>query len=223
MRILAALLALMLALPAAAVQFEVRVGNERITLDTPPGYGDTSSLYSPRMQDLADSMTSASNRVLLFAISDLDLRRFMTGDKLELRRYMMAATPRGMERFKVNEEQFKAFVTSSLRDLGPVAPKEGDLLKYLEKQTPGKANLLAELKKEPTLVSILQATRLPDEGGLFGFFPKIQYVAATTTLLLLRGKAIQLAVYTVLESARDLDWITVVTEQWIHELQRLNK
>ena len=223
MRLVALFLMLALALPAAAVPFDVRIGEERVTLDAPPGFGDTAFLSSPRMQELAEGMTSASNRVLLFAISDLDLRRFMTGDKLDLRRYMMAATPRGMERFKVTEEQFKAFVANSLHNLGPVAPQGTDLLKYLEKQPQGKANLLAELRKEPTLVSILQGTRLPDEGGFFGMWARTQYVLATTTLFLLRGKAVQLAVYTVLESHRDLEWITVITEQWIQELQRLNR
>ncbi len=222
MRIVVILLMLALALPAAAVPFEVRVGETRLTLDAPPGFGDTAFLTSPRMQELAESMTSASNRVLLFAISDLDLRRFMTGDKLDLRRYMMAATPRGLERFKVSEDQFKVFVANSLHNLGPVAP-QGDFMKYLEKQPPGKASLLAELRKEPTMVSILQGTRMPDEGGFFGLWAKTQYVLATTTLFLLRGKAVQAAVYSVFESPNDVEWIAVVTEQWIQELIRINR
>jgi hypothetical protein len=220
--LLGALLAFALAAPAAAQPITVTIGGERLTLESPPGFGDTAFLSSPRLQELAESLTSASNRVLLFSIPDIDLRRFMIGDKIDLRRYMMVATPRGLERVRVTEEQFRAFVSSSLRDLGPPA-KDKDFLKYLQSQTPGRPVLLAELKQGPNLVSIMRGTRLPDEGGFFGFFPKVQYILTTTTLFLLRGKALQLAVYSVFESPEDAEWIAVVTERWIEELQRINK
>ena len=70
-------------------------------LDAPPGFADTGFTGSPRLLELAEGLTSASNRILLFAISDADLRRFTIGDPLELRRYMLAATPKGMERDSV--------------------------------------------------------------------------------------------------------------------------
>ena len=52
MRILAALLAVF-ALDCAAAPFAVRLGIEKLALDTPPGFSDTSNLASPRLQDLA--------------------------------------------------------------------------------------------------------------------------------------------------------------------------
>src|ERR1700741_1638638 len=79
-----------------AAPFAVQVGEARIGLDAPPGFADTGFTGSPRLQELGESLTSASNRVLLFAVSDADLRRFTLGDPLELRRYMVAVTPRGM-------------------------------------------------------------------------------------------------------------------------------
>ena len=53
-------------------------------LDTPPGFTDTTELASPRLQDAAESLTPASNRILLFALTDADLRRFTLGDPLDM-------------------------------------------------------------------------------------------------------------------------------------------
>jgi hypothetical protein len=224
-RLASVLLATLIAvLPAAgaAAPFIVPLGQERITLDAPPGFSDTTFLSSPRLQELAESLTSASNRILVFAMTDADLRRFMAGDRPDLRRYVAVATPRGLERERVNESQFRAFVADSLRELGtPAVLKTADFQKFLETQPVGKANLLAELKNQPNMVSILQGARLPNEGGLFNNRPV--YVLATTTLFLLRGKALQLAVYSGYESPGDVEWITSITERWVEELQRLNR
>src|SRR5436190_8908424 len=112
--LLACLLAA-LALDCAAVPFSVRIGLERINLDTPPGFSDTSDLASPRLQDLAATLTSASNRVVIFALSDADVRKFTNGDPIEARRYAVAVTPKGLERLRVNAEQFNTLVADSLR------------------------------------------------------------------------------------------------------------
>lgn len=217
MRLLAVLLAVM-SLQCAAAPFAVRLGLERVVLDAPPGFSDTTQLASPRLNELAESLTSASNRILLFAVTDADLRRFTNGDPLELRRYMIVVTPGGLERERVDPKLFANFVGDSLRELG-APPKTDDYRKYLETRPPGRANLLAELRREPALVSVLQGARLSPQGG---FSEKPQYLLSTTTLLLLGGKALNLAVYTAYESAADLDWIRFATERWVQELQRLN-
>jgi hypothetical protein len=203
---------------AAAAPFAVRLGLERVVLDAPFGFSDTTELASPRLNELAESLTSASNRILLFAIADTDLRSFTVGERLELRRYMIAVTPKGLERERVSAALFSAFVHDSLRELGAAAP-QGDLRGYLDSQPHGKASLIAELRKEPEIVSVLQGTRLPSTTG-WGEEPK--YLLSTTTLLLVRGKALNVAVYTGYEGAADLEWIRFVTARWIEELRRLN-
>jgi hypothetical protein len=40
--------------------------------------------------------------------------------------------------------------------------------------------------------------------------------------MLLRGKALSLAVYGAYDSPADLDWIRAITARWIDDLQRLN-
>lgn len=219
-RIFASLLAA-LALNCAAAPFAAQLGPERIVLDAPPGFSDTGFLASPRLQELAESLTPASNRILLFAIPDADLRRFMAGDRLELRRYLIAVTPRGLERARVSEPQFAAFVRDSLRELGQAAGT-ADIIRFLERQPPGQPNLLGELRREPGLVSVLQGTRLPPQGGFGGWLAKQQYLIASTTLLLVRGKALQLSAYTEFDGPADMEWLRFITQRWADELQRLN-
>jgi hypothetical protein len=219
-RRLLATLVLAAALPAAAAPFAVQLGAERVVLDAPLGFADTGNLASPRLQEVAEALTSASYRILLFAIADEDLRRFMTGDRLEMRRYMIVATPRALERERVTERQFEVLVLNSLPGAGPaVAP--ADAKKHLDGQPHGATNSLAELQRGPGVVSLLQGTRLPSQGGGWREAPA-KYLLSTSTLLLVRGKALQLAVYTAFDTPADMSWASAVTRQWIDDLLRLN-
>ena len=220
-RILACLLAAF-SLHCAAAPFAVRLGIERIVLDTPPGFTNTTDVASPRLQDLADTLTSASNRILIFALSDSDVRRFTQGEMLDARRYMIAVTPKGLEHERVTPGQLSTYIADSLQDLGkPVVAK--DIVKFLAGQPIGKAHLVAELKREPAMVSVLQATRHPELPGR-GFFDSStpQYLFFTTTIFLVRGKAIQLAVFTLYDGPADVEWLKTITLRWQDELQRLN-
>jgi len=210
---------LLAAAPAWAAPFAVPIGTARIGLDAPAGFADTGFTGSPRLREIAESLTSASNRILLFALSDGDLRSFMQGDRPELRRFMIAVTPRALEDQSVTARQFDAFVGEALRGFGATPPPGGDVLKYLDAQPRGKAALLGELRRDTTVVSVLQGTRLPDRPG---FGAKPEYLLSTTTLLNLRGKALSISVYSSYDSAGDLGWIKLVTARWIADLERLN-
>jgi hypothetical protein len=218
MRALAAFLAA-LSLDCAAAPFAVRLGGDRLVLDSPPGFSDTMNLASPRLNELAESLTDASNRILMFAIPDADLRNFMNGERMELRRYMVAVTPGRVERERVDPQLFAVLVADSLRGLGQPAGT-ADFAKHLDAQPPGRASLLAELRKEPEVVSILQGTRLPPQGR---FMEKPRYLLSTATLLLVRGKALNLSVYTRYDDPADLEWIGFTTRRWVDELLRLNE
>jgi hypothetical protein len=213
---LAALLFTFLSLSVSAAPFAVQVGEARIGLDTPPGFADTAFTGSPRLQELAESLTSASNRVLLFAISDADLRRFTLGDQLELRRYMVAVSSRATERETMSPGAFKSLSAELLRELGELPPG-GDYQKHLEARPPGTVSPLAELRKEADAVSVLQGAR--SKGG---FFERSKYLLSSTSLVLLRGKPLTLSVYTQYDDPADLEWIRVTTTRWIDELKRLN-
>jgi hypothetical protein len=201
---------------ALAAPFAVQVGETKIGLDAPPGFADTTATGSPRLQELGEATTSASNRVLLFAVSDADMRRFTLGDPLELRRYMVAVTARAMERERMSESAFRALAGDLLRELGqpPAAP---DYQKYLESRPAGTASTLAELRKEPDAVAVLQGTR--SKGS---FFERSKYALSSTSVVLLRGKALTLSVFTQYDEPGDLEWIRVTTARWIDELKRLN-
>jgi hypothetical protein len=217
MRIFAVLLAA-IALECAAAPFAVQVGDMRLGLDAPPGFADTAFTGSPRLQDLGESLTSASNRILLFAISDADLRAFMAGDRGEMKRYMLIAIPKGSEQDSLSTGAFAKLAGGSLRDLGAPPPAGTEYPRYLDTQPPGRSALLAELAREPTVMSILQGSRLPPQRRN----EPPTYVLSTTTLLLLRGKALNLAVYSAYETDLDVEWIRTVTARWIDEIKRLN-
>ena len=46
---------------------------------------------------------------------------------------------------------------------------------------------------------------------------------ASDTLVLVRGKALRLSVYTLYNGPEDAEWLRVTTQRWMEELQRLNR
>ena len=217
MRILACLL--LCASSALAAPFAVQVGEARLALDAPPGFADVQATGSPRLFELAEALTSPSNRILLFALEDADVRRFSVGDSLELRRYVIAVTPKSLEEARTTLAAFHALVADSVRELGPPAPPSADVRQYLDAQPRGRPGLIAELRKDQDVTAVLQGARLPDA-------PRSRdaprYLLSTMTLMLVRGKPLNLAIYTSFAGDADLEWIRGTTLRWIDELQRLN-
>jgi hypothetical protein len=196
-RVLAAL-SLVLSMKCLAAPFAVQVGDTRIALDTPIGFADSSFTGSPRLQELAESQTSPSNKVLVFAISDGDLRRFMTGDTPDFRRYMVVVTPRALEHERMSPAAF--------RELAEAARREAARSEF------------SELRNDPEVYSAQMRAVLPParRGG------EPQEVLVTRSIMHVRGKALDLSIYSVHESPADLEWIRFTTTRWIEDLQRLN-
>ena len=210
--------AALFAVPAFAAPFAVQLGEARIGLDAPPGFADTSFTGSPRLQELAESLTSPSNRILLFAISDGDLRKFTLGDPPEFRRYMIAVTPKELERERINAQRFGEFAGAALRELGERVPAGKSFAEYFDQQSPGKPSVLAELRRDAEVVSVLVGARVPPPPRA----QKQQYLLSTMTLVLVRGKVLTLSVFSPYESPADPDWIRGITARWIDDLQRFN-
>ncbi|HEX7053804.1 MAG TPA: hypothetical protein VF211_07710 [Burkholderiales bacterium] len=203
---------------ACAAPFAVRIGEMRIALDAPPGFSDTQFTGSPRLNDIAASLTSASNRILLFALEDADLRRFTLGDPIELRRYLLIATPRAMEMQSLSLNAFAALVAASLPQEGGPGAAPQDLKAYFDAQPPGRLNAIGTLKSDPERASMLFGTRLPPSRDE----EPTRYLVSSRTLLLMRGKPLDILVFSRYERPADLEWVRGATERWIEELRRLN-
>lgn len=210
------------ALNCAAAPAPATIGNDRFVLDAPPGFSDALPLSSPRIQDLAESITSASDRVLLFALTDGDLRMFMVGDRPDFRRYMVISTPTRLERERVDRELFALNVNDAMRDMGKPAPTE-DFVKHLNSQPEGRPALLTELKREPEQVSVMLGARILAKPATTFKDPEYRYIVSTHTMLLLRGKMLVLVIFSNFESGHDVDWIRYTTQRWVDDLVRLNR
>lgn len=227
MRRLIAVLMLVLCARAGAAPFAVMLGGERLVVDTVPGFSDVIPLGSPRLHELAESLTSASNRILLFGLTDGDIRKFTQGDRADLRRYMILVTPGHLEHQRVTQEQFKLLIDDAQRDTGkPPAPPDYRI--YLDTQPRGLPTAIVALPSTDRIYSVLLGTRLPDQeptgwAHIWSNKPILpQYVLSSSTLMLLRGKALKLSVYTGYDGPPDVEWIRFVTARWIETLQRLN-
>ena len=217
-RSLAVLLLALLSAGGWAAPFVVQVGDSRLALDAPPGFSDVQATGSPRLLELGEALTSASNKILLFALEDSDVRRFTVGDSPELRRYAIIFTSRELQTARVTMAAFRAMVADATRDLGSAPDPKLELRKYLDAEPRG-PKFVAELRKDQDVMSIMQGARLPDPPRSKS---EPRYLLSSRTLLLIRGKVLNLALYTSQNSQEDVDWLRAATLRWIEELQQLN-
>jgi hypothetical protein len=131
---------------------------------------------------------------------------------------MIAVTPKELERERVNAQRFDQFALAVLRELGEQVPAGKGFTEHFDQQPAGKPSLLAELRRDAEVVSVLSGARVQPQSRP----QKPQYVLSSTSLMLLRGKLLSLEVYGAYESPADLEWIRAITVRWIDELQRLN-
>ena len=215
---------LSLCVAAGAAPFGVLLGPDRIVLDTPPGFADTAGFGSPRLTELAENLAEASSRVLVFALSDADARRFASGDSLELKRYLLAVTPRAKERDRMSLAEFGKMVEEIERNFDPAFASPADYRIDLQRRPAGQSHLLAKLRREPHLVSLLHGTMVPQPPPSIWREDKPPvFKLSTTTLALIGGRAVYVSAFSTYDSPADVFWIRGITENWVEELRRLNK
>jgi hypothetical protein len=206
---------------AHAAPFGVQLGLDRLALDTPAGFSDTAGFGSPRLTEIAETLADASNRVLIFALADADARRFSAGDSLELRRYLLAVTPRATERDRMTAAQFAVLVQGAGRTLGTPPAAGTDIMKYLRERTPEQAHLLEELRRDPQVLSVMQGTMVPQPARWIDKPPLFK--VSSMTLALVGGKALYLSAFSAYDGPADIAWVKTIAERWVEDLQRLNK
>lgn len=214
---------LLLSSAAGAAPFSVQLGSDRVTLDTPPGFSETAAYGSPRLTEIAENLAEASSRVLAFALSDADARRFSVGDSLQLRNYLLAVTPRSKERERMDAAQYATLVEESGRNLG--IPPQGvtDFKKYLEGRPPGQPHLLADFRRDAQVITLLYGTMIPQPQAWWAADKPPLFKISTLTLMNIGGHAVYLYAFSGYDTPGDVNWIKAISETWTEQLQRLNK
>ena len=199
----------------------MQLGPDRLLIDTPAGFSDSAGFGSPRLTEVAESLADPSNRILVFALSDSDFRRFSAGDQLDLHRYLLAVTPRVSERDRLSPAQFATLVQETSRNLGKPPEPGTDYTKYLQGRAPVQAHLLAEIRRDEQMLSVLQGTMIPQPGRFVDKPPL--YRVSGMTLVMIGGKALYLLAYSAYDGPADIAWIRTILARWTEDLQRLNR
>lgn len=209
---------------AVAVPFGVQLGSDRLMLDAPPGFFDSAGFGSPRLTEFAENIAEPGSRVLVLALSEADSRRFSAGDSLELRRYLLAVAPRAQERERISTAQFASLLQESARTMAAPAQEPPDYRLWLEGRPPGQPHVIAELRRDAQVFSVLMGTMVPQVAKNFWTpTPPPLFKLSTMTLTHLKGRAVYISAYSAYESPADVFWIRDITSRWVAELQRLNK
>ena len=147
----------------------------------------------------------------------------MTGDRPEFKRYVVAGTAREFERQRATAEDFAQFVADALRGLGEAPPAGSDLRKLLGAAPEGKPMLLEFLRRDASVASYIQGTRLASPKRSWSDWDvQPVLVLVSTSLAMVRGRPVNLSITISLEDPADLEWLQLNTRRWLEQIQRLN-
>ena len=211
--------------PAWAAPFALQVGDLRLGLDAAGRLRRLPLLTgSPRLIELAESLTAASNRILVFALTDADMRRFNGGDAPELRQRLLVVTPRALEHQRTSGRRVRrqrardaalARQTSRPKATSPEVPRDA----------PARQRRRASASCAGSRRSWLSC-------AAFACRPSRRPVQLLQAVAVRRSRAPPCSCCAAnrcsspsspaTRAKADLEWIRATTLRWIDELRRLN-
>jgi len=203
------------------------IGPTEVVLPVPSGFSDPGDKV-PKLRQFFEKLTPPTNRLLALFVSDADLRTLASGKESPMRRYFMVQTYRAAERdtltvkgfaevkdtlraqyktmLKSAKPQIDSLIADASRDLAKQAGRPDMTLKV------GEMLPLEIFSETQDSISLSALSKVRFETA--SVTREIPLVMAMTTLTL-RGKIAYFYVYSVYDSAADIEWTRQQTRSWL--------
>jgi len=212
---------------------EFTVGDEKISIPSPSGFSEISSI-SPETVQLFEDMCPPTNRLLAVFLTQDDVGRLIQGKATALDSYMMVHSSKKLETFSLAKYQFKEVRTATRSQYDSLFEKHRESIDKIMGQA-GQAiskRIDAEVALDigdivplgidfETVYSITASqltkysVKVDDEN--------VEYVmAGTMCTMLVKGKVIYLYVYKTYNDKSDLDWTRKTTKSWTNSILSAN-
>ncbi len=211
----------------AATPFDAYVAGASLALPVPAGFSEPSS-EAPILRSRAELMTVPQMRLLAVFVDDSDLRAVQQGTTPNLKRYFMISVPRANEANSFDAYAFRAVKSEVTGQNQTAANQAREVVKRhtdsvartigAQSGFPALSLQIGELRQlgvfheSDSSISTLAVTKVSGADGIAEFSTTM---AQATSVVLLNGKIVFLAVYTRVDNDADYLWLREQSESWI--------
>lgn len=212
---------------------EVTVGDEKISIPSPSGFSEISSI-SPETVQLFKDMCPPTNRLLAVFLSQGDVDRLIQSKATALDSYMMVHSSKKLETFSLAKYQFKEVRTATRSQYDSLFEKHresidkimGQAGQAISKRIDAEVALdigdIVPLGIDFETASSITASQLTKYSVKVDD-ENVEYVmAGTMCTMLVKGKVIYLYVYNTYNDKSDLDWTRKTTKSWTNSILSAN-
>jgi len=212
---------------------EVKVGGQNISIPSPSGFSEISSI-SPEIFQLFKDMGTPTNRLLAVFISQEDIRSLSQGEDALLDSFMTIESVKKIEFLSLTEVQFKELRTAIRSQFYTMFEEQRELIDKLAdnagrsiSKTNGEdvnynVGDIVPLGIDSETDTSIIASGLTTHRVTVGGESTEDITAATWCTLLVNGKVISLYVYKTYNEASELEWTRQMTQSWTNSILSAN-
>ena len=204
---------------------EIRVGEQNITISSPSGFSEISSI-SPEISQLGKDMVlpvPPTNRLLAVFISQDDIDSLIQGEDGQFNSFMTVQSVKKIESLSFTEDQFnelRAVLRSQFDTIfDTMAELSGrSISKTIDEEVDYNVGDIVPLGIDSETESSITASMFTtDKLTVAGEFIE-DITAVTWCMLLVNGKIISLHVYRAYNETSDLEWTRQTTQSWANSI-----
>jgi len=212
---------------------EVTVGDEKISIPSPSGFSEISSVF-PETVQLFEEMCPPNNRLLAVFLSQGDVGKLIQGETPVLGSYMMVQSLKELETFSIAKYQFKearkamrsqyeSLFEKNRESIDKIMGQAGQAIsKRIDAEVTLDIGDIVPLGIDFETASSITASQLAKYSIKVDDENVENVKAVTMCTLLVKGKVIYLYVYKTYNDKSDLDWTRKTTQSWTNSILSAN-
>lgn len=195
----------------------LKVGKASIVLPPPTGFEEVSRT-APQLARMGRQMTAQSNRFIALYMPEGFVDRLKRGETADLNRYMSVQTIRATENMVYEGSAIAELFSTVRREMTTSLAQQDFNQGGVAVQRQGAAGAIFD--ETPYSISAIHTVNFNAEVG--GQNRAGQMVTATT-FAVIKGKVLNIVVFTPYTSQRDVQWAKDTTTAWVRNMAHVNE
>jgi len=212
---------------------EITVGGQNISISSPPGFIEISSIYPEEFQ-IIDYMTPPTNRLLAVFLDEVDANLIEQGKEGQLNSYMIVQVVKEIESLNITANQFKELRAVLRTQCYTMFEEHKELFDETADNISEKISTFADEKVDYRIGNIIPfgidsetensitISGITTSNFTIGEEDSEIKTAVTWCTLLVNGKAICLYVYKDFKELNDLEWTRQTAKSWEESILSAN-
>ncbi len=195
----------------------LKVGKASVVLPPPAGFEEVSRT-APQLAQMGRQMTAQSNRFVALYMPAGFVERLQRGEMADLNRYMSVQTIRATEKMVYEGSAIAELFSTVRREMTTSLTTQNFDQGGVAVQRQGAAGAIFD--ETPYSISAIHTVNF---NATVGGENRAGQMVTATTFAIIKGKVLNIVVFTPYTSPRDLQWAKDTTTAWVRDIAQVNE